>query len=762
MKRVVAVLFVLSSSLRAEDTPPSKTDPSADLWRFASSNSADLKDICPMSRFYLKPDPKAFGQSADAMTSQRDIDDKLIAMVLDENADSVPLMTYFIKKTDYYSRRSDVQTTFEQHLRRLKGRSRPKAVAKYAMALLHLGEFERVVSLFGPNASGDLKSTKYWRVDFALAQALFRLGRFEESLIYARKSWQVNPAALDTRWQMMLSQLGTYGKDFTKKFRMKGYSTSYIRKVFPSDWVDFPFEDVSAEMGISQWGGSGSASFVDFDGDGFEDMFIERKFYPPKIYRNVAGARFEDIGTDKTGTDNCSSILVSPADYDNDGKMDFARNCCNFDGQGPIALLKNMGDMTFKDVSKGSGLDDIEGNGMALAWGDYDLDGNLDLVVADFVRPTRLYRNNGDGTFTNVTGSSGIHTPGRREGDDEADFGAIGAAWGDYDGDGYPDLFTQGWGWKRLYHNNGDGTFSDVTERSGLPATTDFKKGYLGYFVDYDNDGRLDLLVGQYLTISDSKWGFNITCTCSNLLNPKGYSARERDASTVLYRNNGDGTFTENVKFLPLGVMGYAHGDWNNDGYKDFVFGAGGPYLQQVEPYLFYQNNRDGTFTNKTPFAMTGLWGKGHGLAFGDYDHDGQMDLILQNGGFLPGDAWPTRLLRNKGNGNHWVTISLKPGAGVNASAIGAAVRVWAGDLEQLELVRGGGSLGGGGITSVHFGLGRHERVDRIVVEWPDKRRSKTEFTAVDVDQAIEIRQENGTLTHLWGSVAASAKMATK
>jgi tetratricopeptide (TPR) repeat protein len=750
----LTVLFLASSPLTA--TAASVESRSSDVfWHFPSTNTADLPDICPMDRYSLEMHQPAYTEW-EKLSVPGDADLGPIDMLLSYDRDFFPAIMYFIHTTRYYERRQVVQEKIEKRIAGIGSAKRSVALGSYAMSLVYFGEFKKAVELFGPG--GKYSKDKYWRIDFALAQAYFRLGDYKRSLPYAQKAWEVNPAALDTRWQNMLSQLGLYGKDIFKKFSMKGYSTSYIQKIFPKDWPDFPFEDVTKEMGLDKyrWGGTGGDAFVDLDGDGYDDILFERKGFPLKIFKNMAGKSFEPVPDAQMGTDNCAPVLTYPGDYLNNGKPDLVRACCNFDGPGHMTLLKNDGHMTFEDVTKASGLGEWKGYGVAMSWADYDLDGNLDLVVSDWKGKTHLYHNNGDGTFEDVTKKAGIDTPPYGDPNDFYQFGAMTGAWGDYDGDGYPDLFLQGWGWKRLYHNNGDGTFTDVTEKAGLPRDTAEKKGYYGYFVDYDNDGKLDLLVGQYVTTTDEKWGYSATCVCSNLLNTEGYSHRELEAAVTLYHNNGDGTFSEGPKFLPLGVMGYQHADWNNTGWKDFLFGDGGPYFQQAEPFLFYENN-GGTFTLKTPFTMLGLWGKGHGASFADYDHDGQMDLILNNGGAVWGDSWPSMLLHNKGNSNHWITIGLKSGQGTNGSAIGAKVRVYAGSTQQLEQLRSGGAMGTSSFM-LHFGLGKYAKIDKLVVEWPNRKFDKTELHDVDVDQAIQINEADGTFSRLWKPAARAAE----
>jgi hypothetical protein len=196
---------------------------------------------------------------------------------------------------------------------------------------------------------------------------------------------------------------------------------------------------------------------------------------------------------------DCAHIISVPADYDGDGKVDIVRNCCNYDGAGPVVVLHNEGEFTFKDVTAKSGLAFDKGYGMLTAWADYDLDGYLDFVIGDANGTTRLYHNTGHGTFTLANKVAGVHTPGK----EETLFGTVGVSFGDLDEDGYPDLFVQGWGWKRLFMNNKDGTFRDVTEKSGLNLDPGIK-GYTNQMFDYDNDGKLDLYAGQYVVSSGS------------------------------------------------------------------------------------------------------------------------------------------------------------------------------------------------------------------------------------------------------------------
>jgi hypothetical protein len=239
-------------------------------------------------------------------------------------------------------------------------------------------------------------------------------------------------------------------------------------------------------------------------------------------------------------------------------------------------------------------------------------------------------------------------------------------------------------------------------------------------------------------------------------LKKEGYSDREWKHASTIYKNNGDGTFTDmNAKthFIPLGTMGANNGDWDNDGDQDLVMGTGGPFFQQAEPFLFYENNGDGTFSLKTPFYDLGLWGKGHGAAFGDYDHDGNLDLAINNGGATPGDSWASMLLHNKGNGNHWFEISLKGNtATTNSFAVGAKVKVTAGGKSWVQELWSGSRFGATNTFRLHFGLAKNTKIDKVEIRWPNKKLSTTVLTNVDVDQAVEVTEVDGKSKQLWNA----------
>lgn len=721
---------------------------------FDGYNAADLPNRCPVSQDSISDDDfgwDEFLKKQRASSKEKDTDYFFIDMILDGDIRSrpLPVIMTFMKETRFFDRRQELYPKFEKRIAAMRSASkRLQGYGNYAMTLVYLGDFEKVIDFFGAKSKHP-EFLKDSTITFAVANAYWRLHRWPEASRYARASFKLNDQ-LDARWMLMLSDLGLHGKDWVEKHDDSEYTTKFVTQIFPAkDWSGIPFEDVTGALGVDRIGGTGSVSFYDLDGDGWDDLIWERKFFPYQIYKNTNGT-FTKVPPEKLGTNNCTMIIATPGDYDNDGKPDIFRHCCNYDGAGPSVLLKNKGEMTFEDITKGSGVANDTGYGMVVAWADYDLDGNLDLAVGDANATTRLYHNTGHGTFVEVTKQAGTTTPGKAD----YMFGTVGVTWGDLDDDGYPDLYIQGWGWKRLFMNNKDGTFRDVTKAAHLNEDPSIK-GYTNQIFDYDNDGKLDLYTGQYVVSSGVKWGFAAICTCSNLLKKEGYMKREWLHASTIYKNMGDGTFKDmaaDTHFIPLGTMGANNGDWDNDGDQDLVMGAGGPFFQQAEPYLFYENLGNGKFALRTPFYDLRLWGKGHGASFADFDHDGNLDLAINNGGATPGDVWPSFVFHNKGNPNHWFELGLKGDVphGTNSQAIGAKVHVTAGGKTWVQEFWTGGRFGAANGSRLHFGLAKNTHIDKVEIRWPNKKLDTTVLKDLDVDQAIEVDEATGKWKQLW------------
>jgi hypothetical protein len=430
---------------------------------------------------------------------------------------------------------------------------------------------------------------------------------------------------------------------------------------------------------------------------------------------------------------------VIHADVDNDGRLDLLVLRGGWfagDGRIRLSLLRNDGDGGFTDVTREAGLAERAYPTQAGAWADYDNDGWLDLYVGSEVDddgvayPSRLFHNRGDGTFEEVAEKAGVEN-----------FRMVkGVAWGDVDGDGYPDLYVSNVGPNRLYHNNRDGTFTDVAAAAGViePAGRSFAT----WFFDYDNDGRLDLFVADYGAPLDDVVGVY-------------FGKKTATGHPRLYHNEGNGTFRDVSEAAgltdPVLPMGSNYGDLDNDGWLDFYLGTGLPSFESLMPNRMYRNVEGKRFEDVTFTGGFGHIQKGHGVAFADLDDDGDQDVFEQMGGAYPGDAYPSVLYENPGNANAWVKLRLV-GTKSNRNAIGTRIQVVVsaangGERSIFRTVGASASFGGSPFRQ-EIGLGKADRIRRIEVFWPASGRRQT-FRDVAPRRSYEIREDRDRLETL-------------
>jgi len=465
------------------------------------------------------------------------------------------------------------------------------------------------------------------------------------------------------------------------------------------------FKDVAPEIGLKRLNGNGTCAWGDIDGDGDYDLIVAGSGTFVTAYRNDGG-RFSDATKEFGLSGVPSGYSLNLVDYDNDGALDLYMAMNGWNGPMRNMLFHNEKGR-FVNVSAKSGLDDA-GSGFVSLWGDLDNDGWLDMVIANGVLKEgsvpQIYRNNGNGTFTNVTVQAGLKEP--------ASFGAIGVALGDYDKDGRLDLFINGLnnGPNRLYHNDGNWRFTDVTRKAGVAQPP--HNGFVAFFFDYNNDGWPDLL-----TTSLAPW--DVVAEALKHA-PKGLHP---DASR-LFRNNGNGTFTDVTNeaklYYPMGTMGAGVADLDNDGHVDIYFGTGDPQITRLEPNRFFRNNGNGTFSDLTRYVGFQRPGnKGHGVAFIDLDDDGDLEVFAQLGGHYPGDWAYNAFYRNdKGNQNHWLQVELK-GVESNRFGVGAQLTLKAGGLLLYREVKGSEGFGATSPYRQHFGLGKASKIDSLEIRWP-------------------------------------------
>ena len=440
--------------------------------------------------------------------------------------------------------------------------------------------------------------------------------------------------------------------------------------------VDFPrFMNIYPKLGLDTNNLSGGAIVDDFDNDNYLDILTTTydSAGQTQFFRNNRDGTFVER-TEEVGLKGFyGGLNMVQADYDNDGDIDvFIVRGAWLKGWGrhPNSLLRNDGG-SFTDVTFESGLGEVHYPCKTAAWADYDNDGDLDLYVGnestDECRaPAQLFRNNGNGTFTDVASAAGL----------KEELFAMGCTWGDYNGDRYPDLFVSNGGRNRLYRNNRDGTFTDVAKELGVDKPI---ASFPTWFWDYNNDGALDLYVGcssgHVGILSLSSLGVDPTSVTTSI---RQLQEEVEVELMALYQGNGEGGFldvsrAQNLTYPSL-PMGANFGDLNNDGYLDFYLGTGDIYFSEVMPNVMFLNQAGQGFANVTMAGGFGHLQKGHAVAFADLDNDGDQDVYIQMGGAFRSDKFNDALFENPGFENHWITIQLV-GERSNRSAIGARIR---------------------------------------------------------------------------------------
>ena len=501
------------------------------------------------------------------------------------------------------------------------------------------------------------------------------------------------------------------------------------------------FDNIAPAIDLDTFDICGGAIVDDFDNDGYLDIVVSTWDAQGQLrfFRNNQDGAFTERTTEAGLVGLYGGLNMVQADYDNDGYLDLLvlRGAwLGVDGRHPNSLLRNRGDGTFTDVTFEAGLGEAHYPSQTAAWGDYDNDGDVDLYVGNeasesLPAPGQLFRNNGDGTFTDVVDAAGVANHAY----------AKAVVWGDYDADGLPDLYVSNFGAEnRLYRNTGRGTFVDEAPRLGVAAPT---WSFPAWFWDVDNDGRLDLYVSAY------------TARIEHLA-ARALGLPVNIETAQLYRSIDGGAFEEVSGRYgltePSAPMGSNFGDLDNDGYPDFYLGTGYPPYQSVMPNVMYRNQDGRAFADVTYSGGFGHLQKGHGVAFADLDNDGDQDIFQQMGGAFPGDRFGNALYENPGFGNHWITVELE-GTSSNRSAIGARVRAVIVDPDTgatrsvYRHVNSGGSFGANPLRQT-IGLGTASRIERLEVFWPATGITQT-FVDPPLHRVIHIVEGEETYTTL-------------
>jgi tetratricopeptide (TPR) repeat protein len=536
----------------------------------------------------------------------------------------------------------------------------------------------------------------------------------EQAMTYFLKHLARQPDNLEVQWLLNVAAqtLGRHPQGIPKGWQLP--SAAFASAEDPGR-----FEDVANEAGLHAIGRAGGAVIEDYDADGRFDIFVSSTdpCTPARLFHNIGGGRFEERSEAAGLTPQLGGINATHTDYNNDGRIDLFVMRGGWEYPMRNSLLRNDGGV-FRDVTKEAGLSSPLHRTHSAAWADFDNDGWLDVFVAHEETPAALYRNNHDGTFSDVAERAGVR---------RATF-AKGAAWGDYDNDGDPDLYVSNYGQPNLFYvNNGDGTFTERGAQLGVDRPI---MSFPTWFFDYDNDGWLDLFVATFLPSITEEIRHYVG------LPPRAETFR-------LYRNNRRGGFEDVTAAVGLDrvapSMGANFGDLDNDGYLDVYVGTGAPSYAAIVPNLMFRNVEGRRFADVTTATGTGHLQKGHGVAWADLDDDGDLDIYENVGGFLPGDVYSRALFRNPGHGNNWIRVRLE-GVKSNRPGIGAKIRLTLADgsLRYRE-VNGGGSFGASPLEQ-HIGLGKASRIARLDVEWPGKRSTQS-FTDVAANQRIVISE---------------------
>jgi FG-GAP-like repeat/ASPIC and UnbV len=512
--------------------------------------------------------------------------------------------------------------------------------------------------------------------------------------------------------------LGEYPDKVDSRYRLN------LDPFFQSEFNIGKFRDVGQLAGVNRFNQAGGAILEDFDNDGLLDLVVTSydSTQPTSYYRNKGDSTFEDRSKEAGVTDQLGGLVCYQADYDNDGRMDIyiARGAWLTYPVRPT-LLRNNGAGGFTDVTKEANLLDPH-NSNSAAWADYDNDGWVDLFVGCEKQYQRLYHNKGNGTFEEVAAKAGVRG--------ETPRFCKGCTWIDFDNDGYPDLFQNNLeGTAILYRNNRDATFTDV----GLSMNIDGP--YMGFSCwtwDYDNDGWLDIFATCYERslegVVRGMMGLPHSCHSNRLFrNLKGNGFENVTRQTGL-----DQVFT---------TMGSNYGDFDNDGFLDMYLGTGGPPLHTLVPNRMFKNVGGERFADISTSSGTGHLQKGHGVACGDWDRDGDVDLFVEMGGAVNGDKYHNILFQNPGQGNHWLTVKLI-GKKTNRAALGARIKVVTAGEKPLTVhrhVSSGSSFGANPLQQT-VGLAKADRAALLEIYWPTSGTTQV-FRDIAADQAIEITE---------------------
>lgn len=556
----------------------------------------------------------------------------------------------------------------------------------------------------------------------------------EQAIVLLNELLAHNPNDYECQYLLNIAHMtiGQYPDKVPEKFR--------IPNAYFKSSADFPrFSDIGTTLGVDVTQKAGGTCVDDFNGDGYLDIIASSWGYDDQIkyFENDKAGGFTDKTFDAGLKGVISGKNLRHTDYNNDGHMDFIilRGAwLHNSGAIPNSLMRNNGDGTFTDVTIESGIYSLNPTQTAV-WIDINLDGWMDLFIANEWSPAKkskceLFLNQADGTFKNIAIEAGTTATGYFKG----------VATGDVNNDMYPDLYLSNYnGLNTLYINTteetGKPSFKIATKEAGVSNPVHSLPTWI---FDYNNDGFEDIFVSGYSSAV-------VPATEMMIKNIKNNSV---DYRPLLYKNNGNGTFTEVSLQVnlhePITTMGCNFGDLDNDGFLDFYLGTGDPSYFSIVPNRMYRNVNGETFEDVTYSGGFGHIQKGHAIGFGDMDLDGDQDIYAVMGGAFEGDVFGNLLFENPiGNKNNWINIVLE-GKRSNRAAMGAKIVITIeenGKKRNIYHSVGTDASFGGNSIMAEIGLGTASIIKQIEIKWPYFSKETTLYENIKVNQNIKITE---------------------
>ncbi|MEO6038678.1 MAG: CRTAC1 family protein [Saprospiraceae bacterium] len=548
-----------------------------------------------------------------------------------------------------------------------------------------------------------------------------------------------SPDDLNVRWLLNIAYmtLGEYPQKVPKAWLIPGLDAAGSNPVKP-------FTEIAGELGIDVKNRAGGSIVEDFNNDGYLDIVTSAWGLddPMHFFKNNGDGTFTDASRESGLSTYMGGLNMLQADYNNDGNMDIfllrgAWQGISGFGEQPNSLLRNNGNGTFTDVTIDAGMLTYRPTQTG-TWNDFNHDGWLDLFVGNETNdpakpyPCEFYINNQDGTFTNIVSPTNMNL---------AVF-VKGASSGDYDNDGWPDIFLSCLsGEKILLRNLGVPgkmpAFENASEKSGFAK--EHSSTFPGFFFDYDNDGWLDVFFCNY--DFDRPLSYY---AAKEALHP----SNDRTGKISIYHNNQDGTYKNVSAQMHLNqtvfAMGSNFGDIDNDGWLDLYLATGNPAYQSLVPNKLYHNLGGKDFVDVTVSARVGNLQKGHAVSFADLNNNGDQDIYVDLGGAFKGDAYHASLYLNPGQNtdNNWICLKLE-GTKSNRCAIGAKLKVkfHENGVERMVYreVNSGGSFGCSPLRR-EIGIGKAAVIDEITIVWPASGITQV-LTNVKPNQFIKVKE---------------------